>query len=249
MLEAACEQKPIPGVTVAVEGSVFSSDDVNVTAPTPMATIDPAWFDHGTLNLGAKVGIAIGGFVFLLLVAGFIIVCNGKRRRKAFLRELDEKYTKKGWPTPSHQYDTLETPSSNRPLRAFQDSPMSPTGPYPPYISPDPSQYNSPVSAQDMVNVPWPAAALSKNHNVGYAISSDEHATHDWDLTQDGDVKGKGVVESYELHDVESSKSSSNSGRHHEVPALDGPGHWRTQNNDPYHDRPTYDGSRGGHMI
>lgn len=244
MLQGACEQKPASGVTVAVEGSVFSDDNVNITSPTPMVPIDPAWFDHGTLNLGAKVGIAVGGFVFLLIIAGFIVVCNGKRRRKAFLKELNEKYTNRGWPMPANQGDTVDTPMSQQPMRGFEDSPTSPNGHFQPYISPYQSQYNSPVSAQDMTSMTWPQAALSKDHNVAYTSYHDQQASHDWETGQDPDAKGKGVVESYELHDVESSQSSSNSGRHHEVPALDDPGHWRTQTNESYHEQLTHDDTR-----
>lgn len=229
---------------------MFSSDKVQIVPPSPIATVDPAWFDNGPLNLGAKVGIAIGGFVFLLIILGFFVVCNGKRRRRAYLRTLEEKYTQRGWPTPQNQGDMLETPSSSHPLRGgFQDSPMTPSGPYPPYVSPYPSQFNSPVSAQDMVNMSWPAAALPKDHNIGVAVGNNEDAQGEWDSSQDFDHKGKGVAESYEMHDVESSKSSDRSQWRTEVPVLSHPGHWRQDSQGSYQGQLTEQDGRNVHMI
>lgn len=237
---------------------MFSSDKVQIVPPSPIATVDPAWFDHGPLNLGAKVGIAIGGFVALLMVLGVFVVCNGKRRRKAYLRTLEEKYTQRGWPSAANPGDMLETPSSAHPLRGgFQDSPMSPmpplspmspTGPYAPYVSPYQSQYNSPVSAQDMVNMPWPAAALPKDHNIGVAVGGDEEAREEWNHAQDFDVKGKGVAESYEMRDVESSKSSQQSQWRTEMP-LSPPGHWRQGSNGSHQGQLAEQNGRNVSMI
>ncbi|PHH69846.1 hypothetical protein CDD82_7471 [Ophiocordyceps australis] len=73
ILQAGCEQKPVPGVSVGVVGDIFSNEIVNITAPTPTATVDPAWFDQGPLSLSAKVGIAVGVIVVLLVMVGFAI--------------------------------------------------------------------------------------------------------------------------------------------------------------------------------
>lgn len=238
---------------------MFSSDKVQIVPPSPIATVDPAWFDHGPLNLGAKVGIAIGGFVVLLMILGVFVVCNGKRRRKAYLRKLEEKYTQRGWPSAANRGDMMETPSSAHPLRGgFQDSPMSPmpplspmspTGPYAPYVSPYQSQYNSPVSAQDMVNMSWPAAALSRDHNIGVAVGGNEEVREEGNHAQDFDVKGKGVAESYEMHDVESSKSSERSQLRTEMPVLSHPGHWRQGSHGSYQEQLADQGGRHANMT
>lgn len=240
MLQAGCEQKPEPGVTVAVEGDLFSTDHVNVTEPTPMATVDPAWFDNGPLNLSAKVGIAVGGFVVLLIIAGFLIVWNGKRRRRAYLRKLDTKFTNRGWPSNHGQGEMFETPVSQRPLRGWDDSPMdsSPDKPFPRYISPYASQCNSPSNAQDMASMPWPSAALARNHNIGVAHGGDSQSgssNNGWGTSSD--EKGKTtLVESYEMHDVESSESGG-SQFHHPL----------KMHGDIFNERPYTDVSPGGY--
>lgn len=217
MLQAGCEQKPVPGITVAVEGDLFSTDHVNVTAPTPMATIDPAWFDHGPLNLSAKVGIAVGGFVLLLILTGVFIVWNGKRRRRAYLRKLDTKFTNRGWPSNQGHSDMFETPVSQHALRGWDDSPMTPSSdrPFPRYVSPYTSQCNSPTSAQDMTSMPWPSAALARDHNIGVAHGGDSSSSISKTWENPSDERGKDTLaESYELHDVESSESGHSQFHH-----------------------------------
>lgn len=219
MLHAGCLQRPEQGVSVGVSGDPFSTTSITITSPTPIATVDPAWFDNGPLNLGAKVGIAVGGFILLLIILGIFIVWNGKRRRRAFLRKLDIKTATRGWPSSHAQIPTgemFETPVSQRPLNgSWGDSPLSPTQdrPFPRYISPYSSQCNSPVAgnAPDMA---WPSAALSPVHNIGVALGgTPSNDSYGWEsgYTQD---KGKGhPVESIELHHVDSSGSDSSAMR------------------------------------
>jgi hypothetical protein len=236
-LQAGCEQQPVPGVLLGLDGSVFSTDDVNITAPSPTAAVDPDWFDDGPLPLGAKVGIAIGGLALLLTVAGFFIVWNGKRRRRAFLRTLEKKYGNQGWPSPQTQGDMFETPSSSRPLRGWDDSPMSVQTEaeklWPRYVSPYSSQYNSPVNGADVSGMQWPAATLSPQREIGVALGGDDK----WAPPYDGG-KGKQVQpESYEMHQVESAGQMTAQGQpahlQNDAPVLGHPGYGRKSDSPP----------------
>jgi hypothetical protein len=161
ILEAACEQKPAPGSTVSIDGDPFSTKPIVIVPPEVTYASVPTP-DYGPVSLGARVGIAFGGLAFLLAVAGFCIVCNGKRRRRAFLRELERRHGAQGYPHPKTRYggngsgsvgpDMFETPVSQRPLRGWDnESPVSAhtDGPYPRYFSPYTSQYNSPVTGPE----------------------------------------------------------------------------------------------------
>ncbi|KAK3326463.1 hypothetical protein B0H66DRAFT_161096 [Apodospora peruviana] len=175
MLDAACQQKPKPGTLLSVQGDPFATTPVVITTPSPTYASVPTP-DYGPVSLGARVGIAFGGLAFLLTIVGFCIVCNGKRRRRAFLRDLERRHADQGWPHPKTRYgsagdgDMFETPVSQRPLRSWDESPVSagttPGGmdrnlPLPRYFSPYSSNYNSPVSATDggpssATNANWP---------------------------------------------------------------------------------------------
>ncbi|RDA93428.1 hypothetical protein CP533_2617 [Ophiocordyceps camponoti-saundersi (nom. inval.)] len=141
-LEAGCEQKPVPGVGLGTTGNIFSHDPVSVTAPSPTATLNPAWFDHGSLGLGGKVGIAVGCLAFVLILAGCAVVVNGRRRRRDYLRRLEARYgpssSKTGEKEPASAGGRAwdDTPSSQQPLRPWDDR----------HLSPCSTQYNSPVS-------------------------------------------------------------------------------------------------------
>ncbi|KAK4039432.1 centromere/microtubule binding protein cbf5-like protein [Parachaetomium inaequale] len=158
ILEAACEQRPAPGSTVSIDGDPFSSHNITIVAPQATYSSVPSP-DYGPVSLGARVGIAFGGLALLLAIAGFCIVCTGKRRRRAFLRELERRHGGQGWPHPKSRYgggagqDMLEdTPVSQRPLRGWEnESPVSAAtdAPFPRYFSPYSSQYNSPVTGPE----------------------------------------------------------------------------------------------------
>lgn len=197
VLQAGCEQRPAPGITLSLSGSVFSDDIVNITSPTPTATVNPDWFDQGPITIGGKVGIAFGGFAVVLFLLGFFVVWNGKRRRRAFLRRLDDKRAS-AWPghidtasSPTllsvtggaggggggsfgSRLDMRETPLSQRPLRAYDDSPVSARSekPIPHHVSPFASQYSSPVSATELRLANWPVMASHPQYQPGQHLPS-----------------------------------------------------------------------------
>ncbi|KAF4998196.1 hypothetical protein FDECE_11837 [Fusarium decemcellulare] len=218
VLQAGCEQKPVPGIMVSTEGSIFSKDDVNVTAPTPIASVDPDWFDNGPLNLEAKVGIAAGGVVLILMILGFCIIWRGRRRRRAFLNMLETKQGQ-SWPTPltipRDNRDTRDTPLSQKPFRSWDESPMSVRSekPFPHYVSPYASQYSSPVSATELKLAQWPVMAPSpqmymqapmfqqqnqSSPHIGVALGGDESSIN----TNSSKGKRK-QEEEYEMTPVE----------------------------------------------
>jgi hypothetical protein len=170
ILEAACEQQPIPGATLSIAGDPFSGNPVQVTAPSPSYSTIPET-DYGPVSLGARVGIAFGGLAVILAILGFCIVCNGKRRRRAYLRQLEQRQNPQNWPHPKSRYpgggdsaqDMFETPVSQRPLRGWEtESPLSAhtDGSFPRYFSPYVSQYNSPISGPDSATGGGPSSAV-----------------------------------------------------------------------------------------
>jgi hypothetical protein len=166
MLEAGCEQRPGNGSTLSVSGSPFDTTPVVITTPSPTASVPEV--DYGPVSLGARVGIAFGGLAFILMILGFCVVCNGKRRRRAFLRDLERRNAGQGWPHPKTRYanngEMLETPASQKPLTGWDESPVSAhpdsaVPPMPRYFSPYSSTYNSPISATGGAAVNWPTLA------------------------------------------------------------------------------------------
>lgn len=184
ILDGACKMQPTPGSTLSVEGEVFSTDIVNVTTPTPSSALTHQL--SGPLSLGGVVGVVIGGVIFLLILIGCAIVINGKRKRKAYLRRRERE--RRNWPSPIGVGEMFETPVSQRPLRGWDESPVSAEteSTYPRYFSPYSSQYNSPVSAADGPSTTnWPA---EKNINIGVALSPEDSPSNPfW-----GDKKDKG---------------------------------------------------------
>ncbi|KAF4499169.1 hypothetical protein FAGAP_4645 [Fusarium agapanthi] len=225
VLQAGCEQKPQPGTLVSTEGSIFSRDDVNVTEPTPVASVNPDWLDQGPISLGAKVGIAAGGVAFILFMLGFCIIWRGRRRRKAFLSMLETKHNN-SWPTPlTIPRETRDTPLSQKPLRSWDESPVSVRSEhlFPHHVSPYASQYNSPVSATELKLAHWPVMAPNQqmtpamnsqsqfpqmfpsmyqpdpsSSQIGVALGGDDSSVNS------GNSKGKGLQgEEYEMTPVE----------------------------------------------
>lgn len=195
MLQTGCDQKPALGSTVSVQGSIFSTTLMNETSPTPTSS----WTDlnnSGPISLGGKVGIAIGGLCLILAIAGFCIVCNGRRRRRAFLRRLEMRHKDAGWPHPSaagagiHRGpDMNETPMSQKPLRGWDDSPLSATASEPSYaryFSPYSSQQTSPVNgvdAQMSMAHPWPQEFHDKPTQDAYPSSAQEKTMQDHSIS------------------------------------------------------------------
>ncbi|EHA47248.1 hypothetical protein MGG_04206 [Pyricularia oryzae 70-15] len=133
MLDAACTQQPAEGRTISVSGPPFTTKAIQATTPAPTGyTFVP---DNGPLNLGAKVGIAFAGVAIILIAAGCGIVCNGKRRRRRFLRDMEKRqamaqtqgFGGSRWPgTHGAGGDMFETPVSQRPLvGGWEQSPTS----------------------------------------------------------------------------------------------------------------------------
>ena len=179
-LNAACIQQPTPGNTISIQGSLFSTTPVNITTPT--ATPSGVNYSTGGLTLGAKIGIAAGGVVALLMISGFCIVWNGKRRRRQYLRKIQDQSGYSDWrkshaftpedgmrggpfvpratpPMGSSQGAFFDSPDSQRPLnppwvspRPEDESPASAFGEKA-YFSPYTSQYSSPISATDCIPV------------------------------------------------------------------------------------------------
>ncbi|KAL1839579.1 hypothetical protein VTJ49DRAFT_1400 [Mycothermus thermophilus] len=179
ILQAACEQTPEPGRTVSIRGDPFGQEPIEIVPPEENLESVPEP-DYGPVSLGARVGIAFGGLAFILALAGFCVVCNGKRRRRAFLRELERRNSSSHqvWPHPKTRYgglvgsrgvsgggsDMFETPVSQRPLRGWDnESPVSANTDttFQRYFSPYSSQYNSPVTgpggnSPGTSSNPWP---------------------------------------------------------------------------------------------
>ncbi|KAJ4388734.1 hypothetical protein N0V93_006194 [Gnomoniopsis smithogilvyi] len=188
LLQVACDQQPALGSTVSVQGSIFSTTLMNETSPTPLSD----WTDYtnsGPISLGGKVGIAIGGLCVILAITGFCIVCNGRRRRRAFLRKLEMRHKDAGWPHPfaagagvvHRGPDMNETPLSQKPLRGWDDSPLSATASEPSYaryFSPYSSQQTSPVNgAQMSMAHQWPQQFHDEPTHGGYPSSSAQEQT------------------------------------------------------------------------
>jgi hypothetical protein len=170
VLEAACQQQPVPGGTLSVQGSVFSETIVNITTATPSAS-SSAVYQAGAngLTRGAIIGIVIGGLVFLVTVAGFCVVWQGKRRRRRILAEKarasgyewQAKHGAIGNSPQEHSGPFFDSPLSQRPFaNAWGDHEASPVSANveKAYFSPYSSQYTSPVSANDRPMHPqeWP---------------------------------------------------------------------------------------------
>ncbi|KAK8112708.1 hypothetical protein PG984_013234 [Apiospora sp. TS-2023a] len=250
ILDGACSLRLPMGQQLGLEGSVFSTDLVNVTLPSPTADVAPKG-PAGPLSLGQIVGVVIGGIVALLAIIGACIVINGKRKRKAYLRRREQQT--KQWPMSPSQGggEMFETPVSQRPLRGWDQSPVSQRGlrnwdespvsaatmehTYPTYFSPYSSQYNSPVNTTDVGrgghqhNFP-----PEKARSIGVALSPDGDSHNDhW-----GDKKGKDKLqreqEEFELQ--EGVGSGGGMGHHYyppppppQAPTLSHPGYGRVR--------------------
>ena len=231
ILGAACKQQPLPGKTVAFEGDPFSKDHVNATNPTTIPTLPADYFKEGPFGLGAKVGVAFGALAFVLLVAGVSVICIGRRKRKNYLKRYEARHGQKNWAglAPPTR-DIHDTPLSQRPLRGWDDTPMSAATDatmekmYPRYFSPYNSQYNSPVSAMENPGaVQWPseksAAAMMSGgaaappapqprylQEIGIALGGESQESVAASFEPPSPAKGK-EKEQYEMHEVDSDRS------------------------------------------
>lgn len=143
--------------------TIFSNDNLNVTTPQPTnnASSSPNHIS-GPISLGAIVGITISGVVLLLAILGCSIIWCGKKRRRAKLAERAERhaaYVGFGAKAPLGGHTEPKWSQNITPGGASPNdvSPASAGGysiagadkAFSPYIS----QYNSPVSARDMLNL------------------------------------------------------------------------------------------------
>jgi hypothetical protein len=97
-LEAGCAQRPVPGALVGLDGGLFEDKKVNITSP-----IVATGTKHKSLTVGAIIGIAVGGVVFLLIVAAVIFICMRKRAARRNIRvksALDSRYGNKEISSP-----------------------------------------------------------------------------------------------------------------------------------------------------
>lgn len=151
-LTAGCQQQPTAGQQISIQGSLFQSTLVNITNPTNNTLPTYYYPPSGSLTLTAKVGIAVGALVGILLVTGCFIVCRGKRRRRAHLKKLarasyrapEPAWMQKEWNSPESETSRAFMAQDNQ---RWDDSPMSARGServFSPYVS----QYTSPTSPE-----------------------------------------------------------------------------------------------------
>lgn len=169
-LQAACQQQPVNGATLSLQGTVFSTTPVNITTPsaTPTSSYTPS---TGGLTLGAKIGIAVAVVLLVLGLAGFCVVWCGKRRRRRILAEKAKangyeyqvRHSRLGVVGTPQQNDVpfFDSPQSQRPFaNAWGHDDISPASATveKAYFSPFTSQYTSPISAVDGPTYPqeWP---------------------------------------------------------------------------------------------
>lgn len=210
-----------------------------MTDASAVPSLDPSYFDEGSFGLGAKVGVALGSLGFVLIVAGFLIVCIGKRRRRAYLRQMSTAENK-GWAGVRPRGQPSETPLSQRPLRGgWDDSPMSATekGPFPGrYFSPYSSQFSSPVSAAEQHDMPWPD--MSRGREIGLALAESPGPD------PPEPAKGKGRAwDGVEVYGGEGARGSG------ESVVLGHPGYGRASGSPPKRYTPTEEDARSGNAI
>jgi hypothetical protein len=139
------------------------------------------------LNRGGIIGIVIGVLVFLVTVAGFCVVWQGKRRRRRILAEKarasgyewQAKHGAIGNSPQEHSGPFFDSPLSQRPFaNAWGDHEASPVSANveKAYFSPYSSQYTSPVSANDRPMHPqeWPTDSKRTLSPDGPSLA------HDW---------------------------------------------------------------------
>ncbi|KAK8063430.1 LPXTG-domain-containing protein [Apiospora saccharicola] len=79
-LGAGCSQKPGPGTAVGLNDTVFSPTLIGMVDPISSSAAKPT--EAPALGIPALVGIAIGGVVLLLAIAGLIFVRRRTRRNR-----------------------------------------------------------------------------------------------------------------------------------------------------------------------
>ncbi|KFY46111.1 hypothetical protein V494_00612 [Pseudogymnoascus sp. VKM F-4513 (FW-928)] len=171
ILSASCQQKPGKGALIGIEGDPFSSTRVQITKPFSSADIIASSFNppSGPLNLGAKIGIAVGGFLLILIVVGTCIVWRGRRRRRAILANYAASPNMAQAPRWKGTDDSPQSMSSGAfmtkasnyqwPAQSTDDSPASAVSRGGAGFSPYVSQHTSPSGPApgEFPHVPIPA--------------------------------------------------------------------------------------------
>jgi hypothetical protein len=152
-LVAGCQQRPNPGSLLSVQGTLFSTNPMNITTPVATTIAVASAQSANGLTLGAMVGAAIGGLVLLLTILGCCVVFFGKRRRRKALQRAQARLSLNGVRPATADFQPKW--GQNTPGGWIQDeTPTSANG----YgsdkhtFSPYASRYTSPVSARDMLN-------------------------------------------------------------------------------------------------
>lgn len=137
---------------IHLDHTLFGADYVQVTDGTSSKSTSGS----PAMSLGTRIGIAIGGICFLLALIGITIVCCGRRRRRAKIAERQrraEEYTGFGSVNRVLPAPRVTTKWESDMSGVMEESPMSANA----YLndkhgfSPYSSQYNSPISARDVV--------------------------------------------------------------------------------------------------
>jgi hypothetical protein len=152
-LVAGCEQQPHLGSTLSLQGSLFSTNPMNITTPPPTTSAVVTTQSIGGLTLGAVIGAAVGGLVVLLTILGCCIIWFGKRRRRQVLQRAQARLSHNGVRPASGNVEPKW--GQDAPGGWTQDETPTTAGGYgcdKQNFSPYMSQYTSPVSARDMLN-------------------------------------------------------------------------------------------------
>lgn len=156
ILSASCKQRPGNGGLIGIEGDPFSGSPVAITKPYSSADIIASSFNpsSGPLDLGAKIGIAVGGFLLILIVLGTCIVWRGRRRRRAVLAK----------------YATSSTMAQAPRWKGADDSPQSMSSGA---FMTKASNYQWPAQSTD----DSPASAVSRGGGAGFSPFASQHTS------------------------------------------------------------------------
>ncbi|EMR64352.1 putative lpxtg-domain-containing protein [Eutypa lata UCREL1] len=80
-LKAGCEQKPKGGSLLGLDGTLFTTTGINITAPPSNQTLTDSDDNSGTMTQGTIVGIAVGAALLLLGGIGLFWVYHRKQKR------------------------------------------------------------------------------------------------------------------------------------------------------------------------
>lgn len=80
-LKAGCEQKPKGGSLLGLDGTLFATTGINITAPPSNQTLTDSDDNSGTMTQGTIVGIAVGAALLLLGGIGLFWVYHRKQKR------------------------------------------------------------------------------------------------------------------------------------------------------------------------